>query len=76
VGELLVMINSDLKNKIRKDDIFSNTIDLRYLKRIDKVFNKGLPFYLDPKDITKSKEASIFFRKKKFNSELNIGAKK
>ncbi len=76
VGELLVMINSDLKNKIRKDDILSNTIDLRYLKRIDKVFNKGLPFYLDPKDITKSKEASIFFRKKKFNSELNIGAKK
>ena len=76
VEELLVMINLDLKNKIRKDDILSNTIDLRFLKRIDKVFNKGLAFYLDPKDITKSKEASIFFRKKRFNSELNIGAKK
>jgi len=74
--ELLVMINSDLKNKIQKDDILSNTINLRHLKKIDKVFNKGLPFYIDPKDITKTKEASIFFRKKQFNSELNIGAKK
>ncbi len=74
--ELLVMINSDLKNKIRKNDILSNTIDLRHLKRIDKIFNKGLAFYLDPKNITKSKEASIFFRKSKFNSELNFGAKK
>jgi len=27
--ELLVMINSDLKNKIQKDDILSNTINLR-----------------------------------------------
>ena len=70
------MINSDLKNKIQKDDILSNTINLRHLKKIDKVFNKGLPFYIDPKDITKTKEASIFFRKKQFNSELNIGAKK
>ncbi|NOZ34733.1 MAG: ImmA/IrrE family metallo-endopeptidase [Chlorobi bacterium] len=74
--ELLVMINLNLKNKITKEDITSNTIDLRYLKRIDKIFNKGLSFYLDPKNITKSKEASIFFRKNRFNSELNIGAKK
>jgi len=70
------MINLNLKNKITKEDITSNTIDLRYLKRIDKIFNKGLSFYLDPKNITKSKEASIFFRKNRFNSELNIGAKK
>ncbi len=74
--ELLDMINSDLKNKIKKEDILSNKIELRYLKRIDKVFNKGLSFYIDPKDIRKSKETSIFFRKKKFNSDLNIGAKK
>lgn len=76
IDELLVMINSNLKNKITKKDILSNTIDLRHLKRIDKIFNKGLPFYLDPKNIRKTKEASIFFRKKHFNSELNIGAKK
>lgn len=76
IDELLVMINLNIKKKIKKKDILSNSIDLRHLKKIDKIFNKGLPFYLDPKNITKSKEASIFFRKKRFNSELNIGAKK
>ncbi len=76
MDELLVMINLNLRKKIKKDDILSKTIDLRHLKRIDKIFNKGLPFYLDPKNITKTKEASIFFRKNQFNSQLNIGAKK
>lgn len=33
-------------------------------------------FYLDPKAPETSKDASIFFRKEKFNSELNIGSKK
>ncbi|MCD4772784.1 MAG: ImmA/IrrE family metallo-endopeptidase [Bacteroidales bacterium] len=76
IDELLVMISKGVKNPITKNDIFSNTIKISYLKKIDKIFNKGLPFYLDPKNLTKSKEASIFFRKKRFNSELNISAKK
>jgi len=76
VSELLSMISEGLKNPITKDDIFSNEINLSYLKRIDKIFKKGLHFYFDPKVIEASKDASIFFRKSKFDADLNFGAKK
>ncbi len=76
VEELLVIVSEGLKKKINKEEIFSNDINLSYLKRIDKVFNKGLHFYLDPKSPEISKDASIFFRKSNFGVELNIGAKK
>jgi len=55
---------------------FCTKFDEEPLKRIDKLFNKGIEFYLNPKPIIENKEASIFFRKDKFNLELNIGAKK
>ncbi|MBI5731614.1 MAG: ImmA/IrrE family metallo-endopeptidase [Ignavibacteriales bacterium] len=74
--ELLSNINEGLKKPITKEEVFSNEIKLSHLKRIDKFFNKGLHYYLDPKAPEESKEASIFFRKQSFNSELNIGAKK
>jgi len=70
------MISDGLKKPITKEEIFRNEIKVSILKRIDKVFEKGLHFYLDPKAPEKSKEASIFFRKEKFGIELNIGAKK
>lgn len=74
--ELLESISEGLKKPISKDEIFSKEIKLSHLKRIDKFFNKGLHYYLDPKAPETSKEASIFFRKQTFNSDLNIGAKK
>lgn len=74
--EFLVNINEGLKKPITKEEVFSNEIKLSHLKRIDKFFNRGLHYYLDPKAPEESKEASIFFRKQSFNSELNIGAKK
>jgi len=74
--ELLHIISEGLKNPIAAEDILSKDIKLSHLKRIDKFFNKGLHYYLDPKAPETSKEASIFFRKQSFNSELNIGAKK
>ena len=46
------------------------------LKKIDTVFGKGLNYYLDPKQLREAKEESIFFRKDKFNAELNLSAKK
>jgi Zn-dependent peptidase ImmA (M78 family) len=61
---------------IEKENIFKSEISLSHLKRIDKIFNKGLHFYLDPKSPEVSKDASIFFRKSKFGVDLNIGAKK
>jgi len=76
VDELLFMVSEGLRKPIIQDDIFSNEINVSHLKRIDKIFNKGLHFYLDPKSPELSKDASIFFRKSKFEAELNIGAKK
>jgi len=70
------MISKGLKKQITKEEIFSKEIKVSHLKRIDKVFEKGLHYYLDPQAPETSKEASIFFRKQKFNSDLNIGTKK
>lgn len=75
IEELLNMISEGLKNPITKDDLYSKEIKVSILKKIDKVFNKGLNYYIDPGKPTHSKEASIFFRKDNFNSNLNIGAK-
>ena len=74
--ELSAKISIGLKNPITKHDLFSSEIKISHLKRIDNFFNKGLHYYLDPKAPETSKEASVFFRKEKFNSKLNIGARK
>ncbi len=76
VDELLILISDGLKNPLTKDDVLATEVNVSYLKRIDKVFNKGLHYYLDPKSPDVSQEASIFFRKTKFGTDLNIGAKK
>ncbi|MDP8267517.1 MAG: ImmA/IrrE family metallo-endopeptidase [Candidatus Tenebribacter davisii] len=76
VQEFLNMISEGLKSPINESDIFSNKIKITHLKRIDKIFEKGLHYYLDPMAPEKSKEASIFFRKDKFGTKLNIRAKK
>ena len=73
--ELLCYINKERKIIIKNDDIFSSEIDLGLLKNIDKLFNKGLNFYLDSNDIAISRDASIFFRKTNFNSDLSMGAR-
>jgi Zn-dependent peptidase ImmA (M78 family) len=74
--ELLSLISEGLKIPLTKNDILGNQINISHLKRIDKVFNRGLHYYLDPKSPEVSKDASIFFRKTKFGTDLNIGAKK
>lgn len=76
VGELLPLISEGLVKPISKEQIFNPNIELSYLKRIDKIFNKGIHYYLDPKSPDVSKDASIFFRKTKFDVELSLGAKK
>lgn len=76
VDDLLLIISEGLKKPLTKNDLLSNEINLSYLKRIDKVFNKGLHFYLDPKSPEVSQDASIFFRQNKFGTDLNIAAKK
>ncbi|NOU47466.1 MAG: ImmA/IrrE family metallo-endopeptidase [Bacteroidales bacterium] len=76
VDELLLLISEGLKNPLTKDDVLAKEINVSYLKRIDKVFNKGLHYYLDPKSPEVSLDASIFFRKTRFGTDLNYGAKK
>lgn len=76
--ELLELVNSKakLKNPIEIQDIFNDEIKISHLKKIDKIFNKGLSFYIDPSPINFSSSSNIFFRKDYFQDELNIGAKK
>lgn len=76
VEELLSIISVGLKNPITKEQIFTTNIELAHLKRIDKIFNKGIHYYLDPKSPDISKDASIFFRKTTFDVDLNLGARK
>lgn len=76
--DLLDIINSraNLKNPIQEKDIFNDEIKISHLKKVDKIFNKGLSFYIDPSPININKSSNIFFRKDHFQDELNIGAKK
>ena len=74
--DLLSILNLDRKNSFTESDIFSENIKLPLLKKIDTVFNKGLSYYLDPSTPKATSEASIFFRKQNFSSELNLEAKK
>lgn len=76
VEELLPSISEGLTKPITKEQVLSPNIELGHLKRIDKVFNKGIHYYLDPKSPDVSKDASIFFRKPKFDVELSLGARK
>ena len=49
VEELLPLISNGLTKSITKDQLLNPCIELGHLKRIDKVFNKGIHYYLDPK---------------------------
>ena len=75
-GELLLQINMGLKKQIQANDLFGEEIEINHLKRIDKIFNKGLHYYLDENVPVRSEDASIFFRKERFISDLNLEARK
>lgn len=75
--DLMDIINRGLKRKYTRDQVFSEQVDAKILKKIDKLlFNKGLTFYIDPSPIQVAEGMSVFFRKKTFNEELNFTSKK
>jgi len=74
--EFLLLVSKGLKKKFTAEEVFKKEIKVSLLKKIDKVFGKGLNYYLDPKQLREAKEESIFFRKDKFNADLNLSAKK
>lgn len=75
-GEFLLLINKGRKRPITEKDLFKSDIKIEHLKKIDKIFNKGLNYYINPDDPIQSRDESIFFRKHKFNAELNFASKK
>ncbi|WP_373397239.1 hypothetical protein V8V91_22095 [Algoriphagus halophilus] len=74
--EFLGLVSEGLKKELDWEDIFKPEIQINHLKRIDKIFNKGLSYYLDPTPPVQSKDSSIFFRKEKFGTDLNLASKK
>ncbi len=70
IGELCQRISGKLA--LEASDILSKDIKLTYLKRIDKIFGKGLSYYLNPSAPLQSKESSVFYRKATFNGALNL----
>lgn len=73
--EFLLLISEGLKNPLTESDVFNSKIEEKHLLRIDKIFKRGLLYYLDPNSPNTSHDASIFFRKKDISSDLNLSAK-
>ena len=74
--DFLSRLSEGLKTPYEEDDVFKSEIKISLLKKIDKIFSKGLNYYIDSKEVKTSKEESIFFRKDNFNADLNLGSKK
>lgn len=74
--QLLSILNEGRKRPFTSDDISGLEIKVSLLKKIDEIFKKGLPFYLDFTDINLNKSAKVFFRKKRFHSVLSIEDKR
>lgn len=74
--EFMSMLNSGYKRELSHEEVFTNEIPLPLLKRIDKIFNKGIYYYIDFSPVNHGSHASIFFRKQSFNGQLNLEARK
>lgn len=71
--DFLEIVNKGLKKPLTKECIFNEQIKSSHLKRVDKIFGKGLSFYTDSANLPQDKSSSIFFRKNDFNSKLEFG---
>lgn len=72
VSEFLRRISEKLSNPIEEKDVFGEEIKANHLKRVDKLFKKGINYYLDPSTPKKNKKSSVFFRKNNFRDTLNF----
>ena len=73
--EFLSLVNKGLKKSLCWEDVYCDHLPINTLKRIDSVFNKGLFYYADPEEPQRNEAVSVFFRKEKFGSELNLGSR-
>ena len=74
--EFLSMLNSEHKRALKREEVFISEMPMALLKRIDKIFNKGIYYYIDFTPVSQGNHASIFFRKQSFNGQLNLEARK
>jgi Zn-dependent peptidase ImmA (M78 family) len=75
-NDLLGRISEGKARKITPEQVFRGFIKLSHLKQIDKIFEKGLSYYIDPADPVKNQRESIFFRKQEFNADLNLSSRR
>ena len=75
VDEFMCIATKRLKKPFTWEDVYRDRIPLTVLKRVDKVFQKGLFYYTDPETPEKRKSVSVFFRKTTFGTELNLGSR-
>lgn len=62
----MARLNEGRKRLFNRKDIFSESIPLSLLRKIDAIFQCGLNFYFDYTPLPVDKRTSVFFRKKKF----------
>lgn len=74
--ELLSSLNEGRKKLVSINDIYGDEIKISLLKRIDDIFHKGLPFYLDFSPLDLNQKTKVFFRKSRFQSSLSIEDKR
>ena len=76
----LDLLKGDNKNPVltldELNEILENNkkVKINVLKKIDNIFEKGITWYISKRDLPEKDKLSIFFRKDKFNAELNIGS--
>ena len=79
---LINLLNTSLKRDHYSasdlEKIFNGEIevDLVFLKRLDKIFGKGLVWYISDEKPSSSAESSIFLRKSNFESTLSLKDRK
>lgn len=74
--DLLSSLNKDRKRPFSIEDIYGDEIKISLLKQIDKIFHKGIPFYLDFSPIDTNQKTKVFFRKSRFQSILTMEDKR
>ncbi|WP_315332748.1 hypothetical protein [Prevotella histicola] len=75
VDEFMRVATKDLKKPFKWEDVYRDRIPLNILKRVDRVFQKGLFYYADPATPEKKKSTSVFFQKDDIWNRIELGLK-
>ncbi len=68
-GRKIGIVSAESLNEILEQ---KEEVDEGLLKRIDKIFEKGITWYITDRKVSDVKKSSIFFRKESFNSEIKF----